>query len=517
MRIKKIATRKGFAPSRPTILGLLLATIAAMMLLLSACNSEVAILTPQTLDEVLDIANHRRQDIIRDQDIDRIHALIYGREAPGTDWPWLFDNPWVHFISRDYALEDTRLFFDLMRHYYGAYTYFGGDEVFLPILDNLLETIAQRDYMSASLLAGMIHSYLSPIVRDNHFWLYPNVFEARYLFFTCETPFDRTNNGFRHRDTGKYLAEIEGHDIDYALRLTVDESGRFFYTPVLVIPYQRRYIYLVQYTYTCGEYETARLLPTGVMPPSADTPPSLTFENGVPVVSLRRNMPNLIYTPFDGSQGYFPGEADLFLSFAHMLTDEPVIILDLRTNVGGFPTLAESWLYYLTGEIVPTSADFIGFQGMSPPEDMSLLPDDWYLWFNPTDTMDEFWEAYAERFGCHVPIDDYRSLAHNEIRLVPNDTLIILLVDRFSASAAEVFTSKILNMQNTLVIGQNTFGTLLTNSSLPLTLPNTGIPFIMGTSLVVHPYGTWQEGIGYAPDVWVIGDALAAALAMLEQ
>jgi len=70
-------------------------------------------------------------------------------------------------------------------------------------------------------------------------------------------------------------------------------------------------------------------------------------------------------------------------------------------------------------------------------------------------------------------------------------------------------------MENTLVIGQNTQGALLTSGSLELFLPNSGISLRMGSAMFFQEEGTWQEGIGFAPDVWVVGDALTAALAIL--
>jgi len=45
-------------------------------------------------------------------------------------------------------------------------------------------------------------------------------------------------------------------------------------------------------------------------------------------------------------------------------------------------------------------------------------------------------------------------------------------------------------------------------------LPNSAIPFVFGTWLNIYPPEHFQEGVGIAPDVWVIGDSLTAALAI---
>ena len=72
------------------------------------------------------------------------------------------------------------------------------------------------------------------------------------------------------------------------------------------------------------------------------------------------------------------------------------------------------------------------------------------------------------------------------------------------------------NMENTLVVGQNTGGALLSAGSMPIALPNSGISVTFSNAMYVHPANHFQEGKGFAPDVWVNGDALVAALGMLD-
>ncbi|MCL2285617.1 MAG: Gfo/Idh/MocA family oxidoreductase, partial [Firmicutes bacterium] len=99
---------------------------------------------------------------------------------------------------------------------------------------------------------------------------------------------------------------------------------------------------------------------------------------------------------------------------------------------------------------------------------------------------------------------------------IENDRLIILLTDRFTASAGDAFADLMLNMENTLIIGQNTAGILLTCMMYTrLSLWRSGVPFGFGATIHIHPEGHLPEGIGIAPDLWVNGDALTAALALL--
>jgi len=72
------------------------------------------------------------------------------------------------------------------------------------------------------------------------------------------------------------------------------------------------------------------------------------------------------------------------------------------------------------------------------------------------------------------------------------------------------------NIENTLVIGQNTAGMLNTSGGSALFLPRSGQHISFGHFAHVHPPGHLPEGIGLTPDIWVHGDALAATFAMLE-
>jgi len=99
--------------------------------------------------------------------------------------------------------------------------------------------------------------------------------------------------------------------------------------------------------------------------------------------------------------------------------------------------------------------------------------------------------------------------------LTPSNQLIIMITDRFTGSAGESFVSLMLGLENTLIIGQNTTGVYRSCQSMFFELPNSGIPVAFGQSLVVSGDELFVEGVGFAADVWVHGNALTATLALL--
>ena len=66
--------------------------------------------------------------------------------------------------------EDAETFFTLLRTTYGAYEYFGGDEVFLPLRDQVLEELAlEGRVLYRHTLQDLLYNVLSPVIRDGHF------------------------------------------------------------------------------------------------------------------------------------------------------------------------------------------------------------------------------------------------------------------------------------------------------------------------------------------------------------
>jgi len=466
-----------------------------------------------TFDDILATANLRRQNTF-EPDMDRVHALIYGRDPSVIEWERLFYAPRAHAISTEEAIEDVMILFDLLKHWYAAYNYFGGDEVFLPLRDSILDSLSEMERVVTAMLSMQLQEALAQVIADNHFVFNGVTIGVRNHRFVWETPFDKTENGFVHRDTGRLLVNIEGHSIDEVFRLAANEYGEFFYLPVFLRDEEYGGIYAVTFIFENGDQE--RIIMNDSWMGFAQSPiPTLEFTDSIPVVTMRGNMPFPAATSWDESFYLNPDYGQLFLSFAEELQDEDVIIIDIRTNLGGSGELGRIWFYMLTGNIIPGGHVGIYTHGITPPNAMESLPKHWYQYFNPLDETIEYFDAWAEIFDQFSQIDDYHTM--DFVHATPgfsNDTLLILLIDRFSSSAAEFFTSHVLNMENTLVIGQNTGGVLLTSGFHSLHLPNSGLPVVMGPSFFMHPENQWQEGIGYAPDIWVIGDALTAALAI---
>ena len=472
--------------------------------IMTACGNSTSEIT---LDDVILIANHRRENITPPSR-DRLYELIQNQEPlsePVDLAKFIERNAPPVFLSSEEVIYDTQVLFGLLRDIYGAYEYFGGDEVFIPILNEIIDSLAEREQWPAPIFAQLVAEYLSQAIADNHFRLGDIILGANSHFFIWEEAFDKTDRGFRHKESGRYVREVVGFDIDDVFRLSMDEEGIFFYMPIIAQDSlgQGASLLTLHIIFEDGSEEERNLLNRGWSWINYEKS-SLRFEEDIPIVVIR-GMGRPDVAEYWVANTNLNQSARDFLSFTELLQDEPVVIIDIRSNFGGNPLLAAVWLYQLTGEIVPQN--LVGLERI----DNRIWPQEWdeILYINEEDLIRH---AVYEMLGYYHVI----SYARQE-GVVPNEQLLIFLVDRYTASAGDSFVDLALSLENTLIVGQNTSGMLIASGTVEaIFLPNSGIPLKFGSTLFLHPEGNFAEGLGIAPDVWVVGDALTATLAMLE-
>jgi predicted small lipoprotein YifL len=490
-----------------------------MLLILAACGireplePERAEILPLDVHYALEAAHERRLGIEK-PDYTVFYAMTQGRR-PMT-WDQLYEYglveggewgeaDWPTHLPIEDAKADAREFFAAIRHFYGGYVYFGGDEVFKPMLEAILAEIAaygeSHDYngqISSAALGNILHSHLQTAIFDNHFAIGGQRLGSFADFFqNAGLIFDRTPAGFRNRETGLYVTYVQNHEINELFRLAVNNAGELHYTPIVTL-FDHDGIYEIHIKYEDGSEVTTRLHRLATVH-SPWSPARLTFREGIPIVTVN----TMGFTAHDNSMSVQC--ARNFLSFAEDLRDEPVIIVDLRTNGGGNGLMGKRWFYALLGEVIPTN--FVSLQAREYTGPWEIDPENRF--HDRREDVEQFWDMRA--FEGHI-----LSHAHDR-RIVANDQLIIILTGRGTASAAEAMTDLAFNIENTLVIGQNTAGVLafdLTYSAMHL--PRSGVSFGFGRTMTLWPKSHFTEGAGLTPDIWAFGNPLLAALALAQ-
>lgn len=115
------------------------------------------------------------------------------------------------FFTTAELQEDAETAFALLKRSYAGYEYFGGDEVFLPLLDQVKADVEgdQRDFS----LAKALYQALQPVVMDRHFAVDGNRLQCRKSMYYVP---------------GLYFDDPAGLDPEYA-RPTVADDGRIAY------------------------------------------------------------------------------------------------------------------------------------------------------------------------------------------------------------------------------------------------------------------------------------------------
>ena len=91
-------------------------------------------------------------------------------------------------VTAGEARSDVDLAFRLLRHSYGAYDYFGGDEVFLPLKEAALAALPEEGTVAPAELEKALVDALGPVLADGHFSVGGTSFAALHAQYTYYVP-----------------------------------------------------------------------------------------------------------------------------------------------------------------------------------------------------------------------------------------------------------------------------------------------------------------------------------------
>jgi len=478
-----------------------------VLLITTACgtndNAEITINRTPTLypvsavfSQVLDDALYRRQGLEMPGN-EQILAVTTGRAATTERHAFNWSAPRIPSTSRTSLIADVEFFFNFIQTHYGAYIYFGGDDAFIPVRDTIINMIQNEDIQCKYVAAYLLSYQLRSVINDIHFEIESHRIASPYHFYSSYRRFNRTDNRFYCALSGLYIDSLRlanAYLLPEVFRFSMDENGEtFFYSMVIVQPHTNSpadYIHVL-ITYQNNAYEYVSLSLLNQYNRGWVHNVDLSRENNIPVLTMWA-MGNYL-APDDARFG--GAEALQFLSYADELAGEPIIIVDLRGNGGGNANLTFLWLYRFFGVHVPRNY-------------LRIVSHPYH----------EYDESLFDYGAVWEKLDNFHSInIQPSYEFVLSDTLFILLIDRDTASSAEDFANRLFSVENTLIIGQNSRGALLTGSySNWLFTPITGIRFVLGPWFNIFPDGHFREGVGFAPDIWVHGCALTAALGMIE-
>jgi len=460
-------------------------------------------LTPDSLEQLLQLTNARRAAVIKPvPDVDPIKNWnADDAEAPVDISAIEFSFEPAISESEIYTMEQVQEDLDCLFYFYevgyGPYYYFGGKEAFDAAKEAIQSDLEDMTEITAISFQDTLIKHLS-FVQDAHFAINYNSAVDNVEGYLSEAAFLKDTAGFRSTEDNGYLRQVDGSDeFSENMVLSLTAEGDMIYRYMKLAKDQPESVELlyedgvIQNTVMYSSHEAAG------KPDKSDELVSLTYFDAVPVITIRK-------MGFPDARDDW--EANKFLEYAEKVKDEPVLIIDLRSNGGGNGLLAQIFYEKLTGSFL-TPNHYSLTRLVFGPDEPEPNPDTFY--YTPLET-----NRYYKKPEI---INDSWKLENPEPRqVVDRDQLLIILTSKGTASAADNFTDITFNLKNSLVIGSNTAGVMISSASIGVKAPNTGVIGQMGFNLAVYDPGHFQEGIGIMPDIWTSKDALEAALALVK-
>ncbi len=383
--------------------------------------------------------------------------------------------PLSSVVTLEQVTADTELYYELLRTQYAGYKYFGGDEAFRAAFDAILEECSAMETITLQSWVRCMRKHFA-FVQDGHFTV-GGAFAGNYdvPFFFRTIAFQKTGDGYAAMD-GRIVASVDGfEDLDEIFKLSLTKEGELVYYPVILESVSRDNKMEAGCIYYSADSLTVRFTDGTTIDLTADPYSQKSYntkkyvdyrvENGVPVTTVHK---------VDLENG-----RDELTDAAIECSDCDISIVDLRTCRGGITAMYDEWYSNYTQH------DMIGHSYMLYQGD-AFVTNKGVLYPDPSKANDIFSSS---------------------------DNVLIILTSKITFSAGEGFVDIAHNLENTLIIGENTHGTT-TCSMRTWTLPNTGMYVTFGDALILFPEGEhFKEYRGFYPDIWVpAGEAEEAVM-----
>lgn len=392
------------------------------------------------------------------------------------------------YLSAAQMKRDAYILVHNLRNGYSLYDYYGGDEKFDAVLADIEAAVTEAGEMDTVSFNYLLSTSFS-FIEDQHFAIGGWNFAPRLVTaFYRETAFGKTDGKYVNLKTGKSVKSVEGFpELDALFRLSLSNDYQLVYYPVIQIS--------VPYLELADKYHK------GIQKEAAENL-QLTYSD-----DSTQELPGFI--DYWGITAFSPAEADIhetdgipvlrttqfsqvsqrdMMRFLNENTHQTSLVVDLRRNPGGDMVTGAQWFERYTGCEVGRNIYSVFFGSLEKViSDLSIFG--------------KHMKDYLQGVG-----NKYAVIGGEEDVFIENpDRLLVVLMSKFTSSAAEVFIDYGHNVENVLFVGDASHGCMINNQAYSsIKLPCSYLPFSMGTSVCVPPDEDYfREGRGFLPDIWV--------------
>jgi hypothetical protein len=399
------------------------------------------------------------------------------------------------FLTKKAAKDDVERLFYLLENGYAGYGYFDDWGDYPKAKENILMVLDEKTLLRSSELSDIIHDNLG-FLHDCHLSIGDHDYGEHYDFW-----FDKDHE-LRENEQGYSFV----HDGEKYVVLSINgETPDSFIFPSLNLD---------------GE-KVSRI---GLLSPIPPTPLDVTAENtGGPIhleLELVKSQPtrgNLFTENIVGGVpviriGSFSDHnieyVDQFLECASKYKDEPCLVVDIRGNGGGNTAYAKQWVTRYTGN-TPGSIQIYS-ELVSETSMMGRSNYFSYLLHNYPELEDQGYLQKADLFRSYSEqVEEKDMNAHWSSynvpapKMIPCNKTLIVLVDQDVGSAAEGFLCYLQQVDNVVLVGENSGGAVTYGQMTMHMLPNSRLSVWLPISLNVFTDLVYREEMGFYPDYWV--------------
>ncbi len=414
------------------------------------------------------------------------------------------------YISGEKAAEDIERLFYLLKNGYSGYGYFINVGNFDEAKAGILRELRRKLVWNSWELSSLIHKHLS-FLRDRHLDIGGKEY-ADHIDFWYNTGFEFREDGgeyiFTSDGTEYTVVSVNGESPDGYVFPSLNADGDAVYRLGMLTLSSPKSLELR----ARGDQETRkwRIKLSRSQPRYSGVFEEKTV-GGVPVVRIR-------------SFGDHPREyIDGFLDSASRYRGEPCLIVDIRGNGGGNEAWPRQWVTGFTGhrpDRVQVFTELISETTMIGRANSYAL-----ALYNVPELEEQGYQTKVEEFrGYAESIEEGEFTPYWWPYTVPgpqerpSNTTLIVLMDANVFSSGEGFISYLHQVENVVLVGENSGGALTYGQMSHHRLPNSKILVGLPTSLNVFVDLEYREEKGFFPDLWVpADDALNYAVAAVRR
>ena len=365
----------------------------------------------------------------------------------------------IDWVSMASAREDVEFYFQMLRQFYGGYLHFGGDERFNLAKEECLSYLNEEGMIETKKLVRILLKATS-FVKDNHFTIGNKRSNAASKYFSNEVvSFYKEGKNIYDEKGRRVIAVDQDTNVEDYFYLSLDENGDLCWHFGLLLKQYPQASYIL--AYDTNEEEAISVDYVYLRNKEVY---SERFLDDVPIIQIGE-----MFTEYGENKKL----AKQFIHSAERIKKSDAAILDLRNNSGGNGLLPLKWIEKYVGQRVGLNSSGI----MIYDGDLDI--------------------------NDHLLADDSQKMSEIIDEIAKNSQVLFVLMNSYSASAAEYMIDALHNVENVVFVGTSSAGCLQSDNGNVLVLPHSKIKVAFGNSWSEYDPEYYQEFEGFHPDLWV--------------